>query len=137
MASDCSTLRLEPNTTDLSRIARRTGCIALVAMLWWPAPARAQTLDDLRKLVDEQRALLDAQAARLDAQSRELADLRKRVDDVNTVALGARQAVAELKTPARTLSHGIPACRWSSANRAVVASAATYGPKRSASRTKA
>jgi outer membrane DcaP-like protein len=100
MASDCSTLRLEPNTTDLSRIARRTGCIALVAMLWWPAPARAQTLDDLRKLVDEQRALLDAQAARLDAQSRELADLRKRVDDVNTVALGARQAVAELKPPA-------------------------------------
>ena len=100
--------------SGLWRIARRTVLTALVAMLWFPtahaetasqtsrpptsaAQEPAVSLDDLRKIVDAQRALIDAQTARLDAQSRELADLRQRIDDVSTVALGASHAVAELK----------------------------------------
>src|SRR6185295_2671361 len=60
------------------------------------AQAPPISIDDLRRLVDTQRALIDAQSARLDTQGRELEDLRKRVDDVSTVALGASRAVAEL-----------------------------------------
>ena len=48
-------------------------------------------------MLDEQRALIDRQAARLEAQEAELAALRKRVDEVSTLALGASNAVAELK----------------------------------------
>ena len=59
---------------------------------------RAQApIEDLRKVLDEQRALIDRQATRLEAQEAELAALRKRVDEVSTLALGASNAVAELK----------------------------------------
>ena len=64
------------------------------------SPVAAQTasaLEELRKLLDEQRALIDRQAARLEQQNEELAGLRKRIDDVSTLALGASNAVAELK----------------------------------------
>ncbi len=61
------------------------------------APVASATLDGLQKLLDEQRALIERQAARLDAQDRELAVLRTRIDDVSTLALGATNAVAELK----------------------------------------
>ena len=66
-----------------------------------PAPSVAArpafALEELRKLLDEQRALIDRQAARLEQQDEELAALRKRIDDVSTLALGASNAVAELK----------------------------------------
>lgn len=76
---------------------------ALVAALWLAPPASAQptvpaiSLDDLRRLVDEQRALIEAQSARLDAQDRKLVDLRRQIDDVNTVALRTSRGVANLQ----------------------------------------
>ena len=54
------------------------------------APVTAPVLDDLR-------ALVERQAARLDAQDREMAALRARMDELSALALGARNAVAELK----------------------------------------
>jgi DcaP outer membrane protein len=62
-----------------------------------PQAAAPATLDDVRRLLDEQRALIDRQAVLLEAQDRELAALRKRIDEVSTLALGATNAVAELK----------------------------------------
>jgi hypothetical protein len=62
-----------------------------------PAAGSQVSLDDVRRLLDEQRAVIDRQAARLEAQDRELALLRKRIDDVSTLALGASNTVAELK----------------------------------------
>ena len=90
MAIDYPTLR---------QWARRIGPAAVVAALSLSgsATAYAQTtvsLEDLRKVVDQQRALIDAQTARLDAQGRELADLRRRVDEVSAGAPGASQAPA-------------------------------------------
>jgi DcaP outer membrane protein len=89
-----------------------TGSCALLALsLCLAGPAAAQeppqaatsvtaarkAVDDLRRVLDDQRALIERQAARLEAQEAELAALRKRVDEVGTLALGASNAVAELK----------------------------------------
>lgn len=62
-----------------------------------PSAGAQLSLADLQRLLDEQRALIDRQAARLESQAVELAALRKRIDEVSTLALGARNAVAELK----------------------------------------
>jgi DcaP outer membrane protein len=86
-------------------------CLVLALSVCLVGPAAAQeppqaaesvtpaqkAVDDLRKVLDDQRALIDRQAARLEAQEAELAALRKRVDEVSTLALGASNAVAELK----------------------------------------
>ena len=60
-------------------------------------PTEAAAIDELRKLLDNQRALIDRQASRLEAQEAELTALRRRVDEVSLLALGASNAVAELK----------------------------------------
>lgn len=86
-------------------------CVVLALSVYLAGPAAAQeppkaatpvtpaqqAADDLRKVLDDQRALINQQAARLEAQEAELAALRRRIDEVSTLALGANNAVAELK----------------------------------------
>jgi hypothetical protein len=55
------------------------------------------SLEDLQKLLLDQRALIERQNARLESQAGELASLRKKVEEVSQLALGASNAVAELK----------------------------------------
>jgi hypothetical protein len=96
---------------ELHQMSTTGSCVVLALSVYLAGPVAAQeqpkagtpvtpaqkAVDDLRKVLDDQRALIDQQAARLEAQEAELAALRRRIDEVRTLALGANNAVAELK----------------------------------------
>jgi hypothetical protein len=66
-------------------------------------------MDEVQRMLAEQRALIDRQAARIDAQEHEMAALRRQLDEVSRMALGASNAVAEFKQqpPAATAAAAI------------------------------
>jgi hypothetical protein len=67
-------------------------CLGLepVAAFGEQAPPAAPSLEELRQLFAEQKQLLEQ-------QGREIAELRRRLDETSTVALAARNELAELR----------------------------------------
>jgi hypothetical protein len=73
------------------------------------APPAAAPLEELRQLFAEQKRLLEE-------QGRELADLRRKLDETSSLALAARNEVAEMreKPPAASVPSAVE--EWRSAS---------------------
>jgi hypothetical protein len=72
-------------------------------------PKIEDTLADLRKLVERQQTPLEAQSKLLESLSKDVAAMKKQVDDAGAVALTARNEVADLKKqpPAPTVPDAV------------------------------
>ena len=85
-------LQLSSSSATRSKVLALGACLGLgpEAAFGEQAPPAAPSLEELRQLFAEQKQLLEE-------QGREIADLRRKLDETSTLALAARNELAELR----------------------------------------